>query len=219
MFYTDRQMAILEFIQRYRRLRGVSPTLEEIAQQFGVSKVTIHDHIRQLEKKGALRKAPHLARSLELIDPNYVDSPGSSQENAASSQGGILPVEVLGQIAAGEPLEAIEVPESIDLAEILPMGREHFALKVCGNSMMDEGIHDGDLIIVERRNVADDGEVVVAILDENKATLKKLYRQEGPGGIRFRLQPANESLQPIFTDRLEIRGVVVGVVRRYPKWA
>ncbi|MEE8141733.1 MAG: transcriptional repressor LexA [Planctomycetota bacterium] len=214
MFYTDRQMAILEFIQRYRRLRAVSPTLEEMARHFGVSKVTIHDHIRQLEKKGAVSKAPHLARSLEVIDPDYQDSPGESSRESR----GTLPVEVLGQIAAGEPLDAIEVPESVDLAEILPMGREHFALKVRGHSMIDEGIHDGDLIIVERRNIADDGEVVVAILEDNRATLKKLYRQEGSGGKRFRLQPANESLEPIFTDRLEIRGVVVGVVRRYPKW-
>jgi repressor LexA len=211
-------MAILEFIQRYRSLRKVSPTLLEIAESFGVSKVTIHDHVAQLEKKNALRKAPYLARSLEILDPDYQDAlPGHDEEASKSAR---VPVRVLGRIAAGEPLEALEVPETVDLADLLPVGKEHFALRVSGNSMIDEGIHDGDLVIVERRNVADDGEVVVAILDGDQATLKKLYREKnrGRGKERFRLEPANDALEPIYTNRLEIRGVVVGVVRRYPRF-
>ena len=210
MFYTDRQMAILEFVQRYRRMRRVSPTLEEIAEYFGVSKVTIHDHVRQLEKKRAIRKVPYKARALEILDPDFRDKRGQSRPE------GVLPVQILGWISAGEPIEALENPESVDLADLMPMGREHFALKVRGTSMIDDGILDGDLVIVERRNVADDGEVVVAILEDNNATLKRLYRERDASGRRvYRLQPANEELDAIYVDRLEIRGVVVGVVRKY----
>ena len=212
MFYTDRQLSILEFLQHYKKMRGLSPTLEEIAQNFGVSKVTIHDHMKQLEKKGAIRREPNLARALEILDPDYADvSPDDTNED-----GEILPVEVLGSIAAGGPIEAVESPETVDLADLIPMGKEHYALRVRGMSMVDEGIRDGDLVIVERRQIADNGETVVAVLPDNEVTLKKLYREDEPGETpRFRLQPANEFLEPIFTDKLEVRGVVVGVVRRY----
>jgi len=210
MFYTDRQLAIMEFLQRFRRMSGKSPTLSEIAEHFQVSKVTIHDHIRQLELKGAVRKAPHRARALEILDRDYLD-PDPSEEPLE----GRLPVNVLGKIAAGQPIDAIENPESIDLADLLPMGRDHYALQVSGESMIDDGIHDGDLVLVERRSTADDGELVVAIVGEEEATLKKLYREKQDGESVYRLQPANEKLEPIYVDSLEIRGVVVGVVRRY----
>lgn len=208
VFYTDRQVAILEFLQRYRRMRNSSPTLEEMAEAFGVSKVTIHDHVRQLEKKGAVRKIPHKARALEILDPEYRDqSTGERSE---------LRLPLLGRIAAGEPIEALESEESIDLAELVPLGGDHYGLEVSGDSMVDDGIRDGDLVIVERRNVADDGEVVVAILDDNEATLKRLYRERNGQGERYyRLQPANDTMAPILTKNLEIRGVVVGVVRRF----
>ncbi len=209
MFYTDRQLAILEFLQRYRRMAGKSPTLGEIAEHFQVSKVTVHDHICQLESKGAVKKAPHRARALEILDPNYLD------EERAEPAAGHLPVTVLGRIAAGRPIDAIEVPEQVDLAALLPMGREHYALRVAGDSMIDEGIHDGDLVIVERRSSADDGEVVVAIIGDEEATLKKLFREKKDGKSVYRLQPANPALDPIYVDSLEIRGVVVSVVRRY----
>ncbi|MEM7164872.1 MAG: transcriptional repressor LexA [Planctomycetota bacterium] len=217
MFYTDRQLAVLEFLQHYRKMRGLSPTLEEIAQNFGVSRVTIHDHVRQLEKKGAIRREPNLARALEILDPDYADLP---PDDAAGDDGEILPVEVLGSIAAGGPIEAVENPETVDLADLIPMGKEHYALRVRGMSMVDEGIRDGDLVIVERRQIADDGETVVAVLPENEVTLKKLYREPDAANSnqgRFRLQPANEALDPIYTDKVEVRGVVVGVVRKYRK--
>lgn len=209
MFYTDKQVAILEFLQRYRRMRGVSPTLEEMAVHFGVSKVTIHDHLRQLEKKGAIRRQPHRARALEIVDDNFIDAE-PADENTSS-----LALQVLGRIAAGGPIEAVENPETVDLADLIPMGREHYALKVRGSSMIDEGIRDGDLVIVERRTEATDGETVVAILPDNEATLKLLYREGQPDRPRYRLQPANDTMEPIYTDDLEIRGVVVGVVRKY----
>ncbi|MFN0058453.1 MAG: transcriptional repressor LexA [Planctomycetota bacterium] len=224
MYYTDRQLAILEFLQRYRQMRTVSPTLQEIAEHFAVSKVTIHDHVQQLERKGAVRRAAHRARSLEVLDPEYQDRahPAAAASTAGNER---LPMTVLGVIAAGQPIEAIEVPEVIDLAEMLvPSTRrqhqDHYALRVRGDSMIDDGIHDGDLVIVERRSVADDGEVVVAVLDDDVlgagvATLKRLFRETRDGKTVFRLQPANAALAPLFTDRVEVRGVVVGVVRSF----
>ena len=212
MFYTDRQVAILEFLQRYRRMSGKSPTLGEIAEHFQVSKVTVHDHVRQLETKGAVRKAPHRARALEILDPNYLDPDPAEEASDA-----VLPVSVLGRIAAGQPIDAVETPETFDLADLLPMGRDHYALQVCGSSMIEDGIHDGDLVIVERRTSADDGETVVAIVDDEVATLKKLYREKIDGRPMYRLQPANETMEPIYTETLEVRGVVIGVVRKYPK--
>ncbi|MEM7262468.1 MAG: transcriptional repressor LexA [Planctomycetota bacterium] len=216
MYYTDRQVSVLEFIQRYRRMRSVSPTLEEIAQNFGVSKVTIYDHIRQLERKNAIRREKHRARSLEILDPNYRDDTVEALHAAEAVDGADarVPIAVLGSIAAGRPIEAVENPEVFDLADMVPMGRDHYALRVTGTSMIDDGIHDGDLVIVERRNVADNGEVVVAILEDEEATLKRLFRETDPSGrMLFRLQPANEALEPVVVDRVEIRGVVVGVVR------
>ena len=132
------------------------------------------------------------------------------------------PRDIVKGIAAGEPIEVIEAPEQVDLAELLPMGKDHYALRVRGTSMIDDGIHDGDLVIVERREQADDGELVVAIVpgeEMEEATLKKLFRDKKDGRDVYRLQPSNEALEPLIVDQVEIRGVVVGVVRRYPRWS
>ena len=219
VFYTDRQLAIMEFLQQYRREHRNSPTMEEMAAHFNVVRVTIHEHIRNLESKGAIRSTPHLARSIEIIDPQFLDTPAAQQPGYDG--GDRLRVPLLGNIAAGEKIEVIENSEQLDLADLLPMGKDHYALKVQGTSMIDEGIHDGDLVIVERRDHADDGELVVAILEgeiEETTTLKKMYRENRDGQDVIRLQPANETLEPIFVDQVEIRGVVVGVVRRYPSF-
>lgn len=219
VFYTDRQLAIMEFLQQYRREHRKSPTMEEMAVHFNVGRVTIHEHIRNLESKGAIRSTPHLARSIEIIDPQFLDTPAAQQPGYDA--GDRLRVPLLGNIAAGEKIEVIENSEQLDLADLLPMGKDHYALRVQGTSMIDEGIHDGDLVIVERRDHADDGELVVAILEgeiEETTTLKKMYRENRDGQDVIRLQPANETLEPIFVDQVEIRGVVVGVVRRYPSF-
>ena len=160
VFYTDRQLAIMEFLQQYRREHRNSPTMEEMAAHFNVVRVTIHEHIRNLESKGAIRSTPHLARSIEIIDPQFLDTPAAQQPGYDG--GDRLRVPLLGNIAAGEKIEVIENSEQLDLADLLPMGKDHYALKVQGTSMIDEGIHDGDLVIVERRDHADDGELVVA---------------------------------------------------------
>jgi len=122
-------------------------------------------------------------------------------------------VQILGRIAAGVPIEAVETPETLELAELLPRDREVYALRVRGDSMIEEGIRDGDLVLVERRTQAQDGEIVVAILHGEQATLKRFYRERG--GVR--LEPANSALQPIHAREVEVRGVVIGLVRRFDR--
>jgi len=210
VFYTDRQVEVLEFLRDFRQQRSVSPTLEEMAQHFRVSKVTIHGHLNQLEGKKAILRVPHQARAIEILDPDY-------RSDGRTAEEGSVTVEILGSIAAGEPIEA-KLVEKIDLGDLMPMGRDHYALRVKGDSMIDDGIHDGDLVIVENRTDARDGELVVAIVEDEEATLKKLFREVHDGRRMIRLQPANSSYQPRFFDEVEVRGVVVGVVRKYPAW-
>jgi len=198
---TKRQRQILDFFQDYSEQHGISPTLEEVAQHFGVNKVTIFGHVAELERKGALaRSARGVSRGLQVV-----------RGTAAAGSPKQASVAILGRIAAGAPIEAIEAPEELELSELLPAGREVFGLRVQGQSMIDDGIHDGDLVLVERRSDARDGEVVVAILPGEEATLKRLYRE--PAG--FRLEPANAAMDPIHAPEVEVRGVVIGVVRRF----
>jgi SOS regulatory protein LexA len=178
---------------------GISPTLEEIAAQFGVNKVTIFGHVAEMERKGVIRRrAKGVSRSLELVEEEDEQSSGVS-----------LPV--LGKIAAGSPIETIEEPEQLDFADLVPEGKEVYALEVQGESMIDDAIANGDIVLIERRQSARDGETVVAVLPDGDATLKRFYRE----GKQFRLQPANSTMSPIIVDEVEIRGVVIGVVRKY----
>jgi len=196
---TRRQSQILDFFRSYTDEHGISPTLEEIARAFDVNKVTIFGHVSELERKGVLtRAAKGVSRGLQIVDDEPSTDDGPS-------------VSILGRIAAGAPIEALEDPETLDLESLVPRDRDVYALRVAGTSMIDDGIRDGDLVLVERRTHAYDGEVVVAILPDEEATLKRFYRE----GDRVRLQPANEALDPIVVDDVEIRGVVIGVVRRF----
>ena len=200
---TRRQRDILEFLTNYVAEHGISPTLEEIAGHFGVNTVTIFGHVAELERKGVVKRAARgVSRALQLVE---------DEAEARGSQ-----VDVLGTIAAGAPIETIENREPLDLAGLVPEGREVYALRVSGDSMIEDAIRTDDLVLVERRSHAHNGETVVAVLPDGNATLKRLYREKG--GVR--LQPANEHLAPIFLTgedaaNLEIRGVVIGVVRRY----
>jgi repressor LexA len=196
MFLTRRQHDVLEFIKHFRREHGISPTLDEIADAFAVSKVTVFEHVQALQKKRLLRKTRNHARSIELVE----ESPRSATA---------LPI--LGTVAAGKPIEAVENPDTFDLEDLLAEGADCFILRVEGNSMIDEQIRDGDYVLVERRLVPEQGETVVAALEGGDVTLKKFYREKG----RIRLQPANPELRPIYTRHVDIRGVVVGVIRRY----
>ncbi len=196
---TPKQLRVLDFIRRFRDEHRYSPTLDEIAAVFHVSKVTILQHLRALERRGAIRRRRYLARSIELCEHT----------------GRLRPVQELslvGTIAAGEPIEAIEDRQTLDLGEIVQGKTEPFLLRVRGDSMIDEQICDNDLVICERRNTARNGETVVAVLENGEAVLKKFYLEKDG---RIRLQPANERLKPIYARTVEIRGVVIGVLRKY----
>jgi repressor LexA len=196
---TPKQLRILKLIRDYQRKHGYSPTMQELADVLNVTKVTVFEHVSGLEKKGLLRRSKHRARSLELTP--RVEFPDESE--------GMLPL--VGHIAAGVPIEAIENPEVIDLDNMFQAPAGVFALRVRGDSMIDEQIRDGDLVVAERRETARDGETVVALLDDGEATLKKFYRD----GARVRLQPANPAYSPIYVDRVRVQGVVIGVLRMY----
>lgn len=196
---TPKQLRILRLIRDYQRKHGYSPTMQELADVLGVTKVTVFEHVSGLEKKGLLRRSKHRARSLELTP--RVEFPDESE--------GVLPL--VGHIAAGAPIEAIENPELVDLDGMFSSPAGVFALRVRGDSMIDEQIRDGDLVVAERRETARDGETVVALLDDGEATLKKFYREGG----RFRLQPANPNYSPIYLESVRIQGVVIGVLRTY----
>jgi len=199
---TRRQRQILDFFAKYTSENGISPTLEEVAQEFGLNKVTIFGHVAELERKGVLaRSAPGISRGLRIVEP----------EETTPEANGQIPV--IGRIAAGAPVDTTEAPESFSLNDWIPNGADVYALRVQGNSMIEDGIHNGDLVMVEKRASAPDGATVVAVLPGEEATLKKLYRTKAG----YRLEPANASMDPIYTPELEVRGVVLGVLRRYER--
>ncbi len=202
MALTRRQKLILDFISEYIEGHGYAPSFEEIAGEFGyTSLATVHEHVSNLERKGYIRKSFNQSRSIELVRRDAL--PGAVE----------LPL--LGEVAAGQPIEAIPDSETILVPpDLLRKTGENYVLRVVGTSMIEEQIRDGDYIIVNSRPTANDGEMVVALVGGESATVKKLYRERDG---RVRLQPANEALSPIFVDPddLTIQGIVVGVIRRY----
>ena len=203
MNLTPRQLDVIVAIRNFRHLHGYSPTMQELADQLGTSKVTIFEHVNALEKKRVLRRDRHKARSLEITaDETLPDEERSSK----------LPL--LGSIAAGSPIEAVETREEIDLEQMFASRSGVYVLKIRGDSMIEDHLCDGDYVIIERREHAKNGEQVVALLDTGEATLKRFYKE---GGGRVRLQPANSAMEPriIEADRCRIQGVVIGVLRSY----
>lgn len=202
MALTKRQKEILDYITDHIEGNGYAPTFEEIAGTFGyTSLATVHEHVSNLERKGYIRKAYNQSRSIELVEGTAV--PGAVE----------LPL--MGMVAAGQPIEAIPDQETVLVPpDLLRRRGNNYVLRVVGDSMIEEQIRDGDYIIVNSRSTAENGEMVVALVDGESATVKKLYRE--PGG-RIRLQPANETLKPMYfeADRVAVQGVVVGVIRRY----
>ena len=197
---TPRQLEILQYIRDFRRVNGFSPTLQEIGDHLQLTKVTVFEHVRALGKKGALaRGRKHTARSLQI--PSDFKFPDERPT--------LLPL--VGQIAAGMPIEAIEDKQALDLEGLFGQGgSDKFVLHVTGDSMIDEHIRDGDYVVCERRAEARQGETVVALLDDGEATLKKFYKESG----RIRLQPANPAFDPIYVNNVTVQGIVVGVIRR-----
>ena len=202
MNLTPRQLDVIVAIRNFRHLHGYSPTMQELADQLGTSKVTIFEHVNALEKKRVLRRDRHKARSLEIT------ADGKLPDEERSSK---LPL--LGSIAAGAPIEAIENREEIDLEQLFASRNGVYVLKIRGESMIEDHLCDGDYVIIERRTHAKNGEQVVALLDTGEATLKRYYKE----GSRVRLQPANSAMEPriIEADRVRIQGVVIGVLRSY----
>jgi repressor LexA len=198
MIMTKRQKEILDFVTGFVKENDYSPSLEEIAQAFDLSSVsTVHKHVSYLLEKGLLRRGWNQNRSLEPVR-------AERRPRAAA-------IPLVGVVAAGQPIEAIEDVETLDVPESFLGRGETFALRVAGESMIDEGILDGDYVIVERRRKARNGEVVVALIDGEEATLKT-FRQEG---ARIRLIPANSSMKPMVfaARRVQVNGVVTGVLR------
>lgn len=201
---TRRQKDILDFFRDYQERHGLSPTLEEIAQHLGVNKVTVFGHVAELERKGVLKKrAKRASRSLAIVGKN------APRAAPPTSDG----LRIVGTIAAGKPIATIEEGEELELDHMLGRGRDLYALRVKGNSMIEDSIRDGDIVVVERRLHAHNGETVVAVLDGEEATLKRYYDE----GEYVRLQPANAELKPVRVKKgaIELRGVLVAVVRPY----
>ncbi|MGD0137956.1 MAG: transcriptional repressor LexA [Tepidisphaeraceae bacterium] len=203
MNLTPRQLDVVVAIRNYRHLNGYAPTMQELADQLGTSKVTIFEHVGALERKRVIRRDKHKARSLEIISEERLPD-----ENRATK----LPM--LGNIAAGSPIEAIENREEIDLEQLFQSRNGVYVLRVRGESMIEDHLCDGDYVVIERRENARNGEQVVALLDTGEATLKRFYRE---GGGKIRLQPANKGMEPrvVDADRCRIQGVVIGVLRSY----
>jgi len=204
MNLTPKQLTILKLIRDSRVRSGYSPTMQELADQLDVSKVTVFEHVEALIKKGALVRQPNKARSLSIADG--VSLPDEEQP---------LRFPLIGKIAAGYPIEKYEETDELDLSSLLGprVGQVNatFALRVDGDSMRDEGILDGDYIIVERRDTARNGERVVALLPNGETTLKTFFQEAD----HIRLQPANPEFEPIRVKECKIQGAVVGVLRRY----
>ena len=206
MAFTKRQREVLDFVSRFIAQRGYSPSLEEIAHGIGCSSVaTVHKHLANLEAKGAIRRVPNCSRSVELE---------TAGEPAGNGRSATVEIPLLGQVAAGQPIEAIADAEAIGLPADLVRGRETFALRVRGDSMIEDQIRDGDVILVERVPTAENAQTVVALIDGRDVTVKKWHRQEN-GTVR--LEPANADMEPLIlpAERVAIVGRVIGLLRKY----
>jgi repressor LexA len=201
MALTRRQRQVLDVVEELIEQNGYSPSLEEIGEKLGLSSVaTVHKHISHLVQKGYVQRAWNQNRSIELIDAGKVR--------------GAIQLPLSGTIAAGKPLEAVQTSETISVPiDMVKDSSKSYVLRVQGDSMIDEQIRDGDYVVVEQRDVADDGETVVALIDGSEATLKRMYRESA----MIRLQPANPQMSAIVVpaDKVRIQGVVVGVIRKY----
>ena len=201
---TDRQQDILQIIKKLTAKKGYPPTVREIGEEANLhSPATIHFHLMQLVKKGYISKEDGSNRTIEILVPNeYLDE----QED-------VVKVPLLGKVTAGTPIEAIEhSDETFALpVELVGNKKEVFTLRVSGESMINVGIYDGDILIVERQQSANNGETVVAMNKDNEATVKTFYKENG----HFRLQPENDTMEPIILDEVTILGKVVGLYRKF----
>ena len=201
---TDRQQDILQIIKKLTAKKGYPPTVREIGEEANLhSPATIHFHLMQLVKKGYISKEDGSNRTIEILVPNeYLDE----QED-------VVKVPLLGKVTAGTPIEAIEHPDETFALPVELVGnkKEVFTLRVSGESMINVGIYDGDILIVERQQNANNGETVVAMNKDNEATVKTFYKENG----HFRLQPENDTMDPIILDEVTILGKAIGLYRKF----
>lgn len=202
---TNKQQQILNFIKSFIKENDYAPSLEEVKDYFELSSVaTVHQHIKILKRKGYLEKTENHPRSIQLNVGN-------------SNPSDLIEIPLSGTIAAGQPIEVIEIPdETVTISKNeLNQNNQHYALKVEGSSMIEDGIFDGDIVVVKKQEIADNGQTVIAIIDDNEATLKKIYYEKD----KIRLQPSNLDLFPIYRKEVEIRGVVVKIIRNFERQA
>ena len=202
MALTKRQSEVLSFLQEHIQLKGYAPSFEEIAEQFRFqSLATVHEHLTNLERKGYIHRTHNESRAIEILPPK--------------GQSGASEIPILGRVAAGTPIESLMTGDTLAVPDgLLPRRGPNYALQVQGQSMIDDHIVDGDYVVVHGRQAAENGEMVIALVNGSEATVKRFYRDQG-GWIR--LQPANTTMQPMrFQERdVLIQGVVVGVIRKY----
>ncbi len=202
---TPKQKQIFEYLKKYIKTKGYSPSLEEVGKHFGLAKSTVHQHIGALKEKGYLSKSDYQARTIEISKYKKISD--------------LVKIPILGTIAAGEPIEVFEQNEQKETIgvqqSLLSKSSEHFALRVQGNSMIDEGIFDGSIVIIRKQPTVENGETAVALINGNEVTLKKIYQEKN----RFRLQPANPTMKPIFTKELVIQGKVISVLKNFEEKA
>lgn len=199
---TKRQREILTYLQGYAEENGFAPSFEEIAAQFNYNSLaTVHEHLTNLERKGYIRRTYNESRAIEILPSDVFRK--------------AIELPLLGAVAAGVPIEAVTSNETVSVPEEFVRRRgNQYVLRVKGNSMIDEQIRNGDFVIVDERHNADNGEMVIALLNGSAATLKRFYRERDG---RIRLQPANETMAPIYVHEndIAVQGVVVGVIRKY----
>ena len=208
MALTRRQKQLYDFIANFVQTRGYSPSFEEIREGLGLNSLaTVHKHVTNLEKKGLLHRDANRSRSIDLLAPR-----GKMKQAMAAAATAASSLPMVGRIAAGRPVETFETPETISFSDFT-RSKDVFVLQVTGESMQDEHIVDGDYILVERTQVARDGEIVVALVEGAETTLKRIYKE----GDRVRLQPSNVTMAPIVmpATAVEIQGRVIGVLRKY----
>lgn len=197
-----RQRQIVDFIAQYIQKNGYSPTLQDIATSIGVSSLaTVHEHLEALVKKGIIKKYEGAVRGIELLD----------RKVTRMTDG--IEIPIMGFIAAGKPIEPYTDPNASYMVSpnMTSPKKRNYVLKVKGESMVDEGILDGDYVVIEEREDVSDGDIVVALLENGLATLKRFFKE----ATRVRLEPANSNMSPIYATRVKVQGRVVGVIRRY----
>jgi repressor LexA len=199
---TKRQRQILDYLTNYGSEHGYAPSFEEIAEHFNYNSLaTVHEHLSNLERKGYIKRSYNESRAIEILPSDVMTS--------------AIELPLLGAVAAGAPIEAATVDQTVAVPQdFVRRGGNHYVLRVRGNSMIDDQIRDGDLVVVHDRQAADNGEMVIAMLDGASATVKRYYRERDG---RIRLQPANDQVAPIYVqeNQMRVQGIVVGVLRKY----